>query len=275
MGYNNTQKDKHLATASDLAIKLKQERKITSTLHNHFNGLSNEVKKTYSSTGSLPSFDDHKKGVKKIINDHYVDTAAISSSLIRDNYRSLVEQDDELLQLLINSQIDDDADEHSDDAADSISTTTEDTFNSYVKDAVIAGAVVGILLSNQKIASNISQRFNSDSYSRINTISMTETGVAFSKGKMNELDTMNDIDADFDDDTSISDYKQKKTWVAILDDSTREAHAAADGQEVDVDDPFIVDGEELDMPRDDSRGASASNIIGCRCEGQISLESRE
>ena len=55
-----------------------------------------------------------------------------------------------------------------------------------------------------------------------------------------------------------------KTWV-ISGNNTRPSHLAADGQEVDQDEPFIVDGEELMYPRDDSMGASAGNIINCAC----------
>lgn len=55
-----------------------------------------------------------------------------------------------------------------------------------------------------------------------------------------------------------------KTWV-ISGNNTRPSHLEADGQEVDQDEPFIVDGEELMYPRDASLGASAGNIINCAC----------
>jgi hypothetical protein len=56
-----------------------------------------------------------------------------------------------------------------------------------------------------------------------------------------------------------------KTWQSTHDSNTRHAHAAADGQTVKFDDPFIVDGEELMFPGDSSQGASAKNVIQCRC----------
>ena len=55
-----------------------------------------------------------------------------------------------------------------------------------------------------------------------------------------------------------------KTWV-ISGNNTRPAHAEMDGMTVDEDEPFIVDGEEMMFPRDDSMGASAGNIINCAC----------
>lgn len=54
-----------------------------------------------------------------------------------------------------------------------------------------------------------------------------------------------------------------KTWVATLDDRTRDAHADADGQQVRYDEPFDVDGEELDYPGDPA--GSAENVVNCRC----------
>lgn len=56
-----------------------------------------------------------------------------------------------------------------------------------------------------------------------------------------------------------------KRWVATNDDRTRDAHMAADGQEVQGSQPFIVDGEKLMHPGDISLGASAGNVINCRC----------
>lgn len=54
-----------------------------------------------------------------------------------------------------------------------------------------------------------------------------------------------------------------KEWLATADERTREAHAEADGQVVALDDPFDVDGEELDAPGDPA--GSPENVINCRC----------
>lgn len=59
------------------------------------------------------------------------------------------------------------------------------------------------------------------------------------------------------------DVPATKTWIATMDERTRPEHADADGQEVDVNDSFDVDGEALDTPGDPN--GSAGNIINCRC----------
>lgn len=55
----------------------------------------------------------------------------------------------------------------------------------------------------------------------------------------------------------------RKVWLATVDSRTREAHMDADGQAVALDEPFIVDGEELEYPGDPA--GSAGNVINCRC----------
>ena len=53
-----------------------------------------------------------------------------------------------------------------------------------------------------------------------------------------------------------------KQWDATLDKRTRPAHAAADGQLREIDEPFDVWGEKLEAP---GIGGSAKNVIHCRC----------
>jgi uncharacterized protein with gpF-like domain len=55
----------------------------------------------------------------------------------------------------------------------------------------------------------------------------------------------------------------QKEWVSAADERTREDHAAADGQTVDMDGMFNVGGEGLRYPGDPS--GSGGNIINCRC----------
>lgn len=56
-----------------------------------------------------------------------------------------------------------------------------------------------------------------------------------------------------------------KEWDSHEDERTRKYHIEADGQRVKLDDPFIVDGDLLDYPGDNSHDAKASNVIQCRC----------
>lgn len=57
-----------------------------------------------------------------------------------------------------------------------------------------------------------------------------------------------------------------KTWVTVGDDKVREAHMAAEGQEVLESEYFNVGGEDLYYPRDP--GGSTGNVINCRCTAE-------
>lgn len=55
----------------------------------------------------------------------------------------------------------------------------------------------------------------------------------------------------------------EKMWKANFDDKTRDPHAEADGQIVPIEEPFIVNGEEMMYPGDPA--GSAENVVNCRC----------
>lgn len=60
---------------------------------------------------------------------------------------------------------------------------------------------------------------------------------------------------------------QKKRWVSVGDERTREHHRAANGQEVGIDEPFIIrwKGQEIRMKHPHDGAGGAGNNINCRC----------
>lgn len=85
------------------------------------------------------------------------------------------------------------------------------------------------------------------------------------RAKENAEDVSNTFWNDYEYAEAVNNRKRFKVWHTIMDGRERPAHGEADGQMVDVFDPFTV-GEDLMMyPKDTSLGASLPNIIGCRC----------
>lgn len=103
-------------------------------------------------------------------------------------------------------------------------------------------------LTNRETAKRISTEIGGDRM-RATTIARTETHSAGQRGEFEAY--------------SAAGVKVKKEWGSTEDGRTRPDHAAADGQLVEMDEPFIVGGEELRFPGDPQ--GSARNIINCRC----------
>jgi uncharacterized protein with gpF-like domain len=62
-----------------------------------------------------------------------------------------------------------------------------------------------------------------------------------------------------------TDALMEKEWLSLADDRTRDDHRDANGQRQPLDEPFVVGGDEMMFPGDDSLGAGPEQIINCRC----------
>ena len=56
-----------------------------------------------------------------------------------------------------------------------------------------------------------------------------------------------------------------KVWLSTPDERTRISHSEMEGVTVGMDEPFTIDADALNFPADSSLGASAENVIQCRC----------
>lgn len=121
------------------------------------------------------------------------------------------------------------------------------------------------LISYDQVGKLASKLFKQTSGSRPDLISFQTVGMAESFSKQAEAEVLNKSDVTIDGEPVKG--KLQKSWNAILDSKTREAHADADeeymGSPIDINDPFVVDGENLMYPRDPA--GSAGNVINCRC----------
>ena len=100
-----------------------------------------------------------------------------------------------------------------------------------------------------KTAKELRTEFKNMTDNQLKRISRTETHQVYNEAK---LETMMQSQA-----------VKGKQWLSSGLDNMRDWHAEVDGQTQYVEDPFIVDGEELMYPGDPS--GSASNIINCEC----------
>jgi|WetSurMetagenome_2_1015567.scaffolds.fasta_scaffold41335_3 hypothetical protein len=129
---------------------------------------------------------------------------------------------------------------------------TEKLILGIVRDATSTGISEG--WGRDKIArylkSELSKQYGEIARYRSIMIAQTETTAAVNYGSLTAAKNAG--------------VPMRKIWRAGGADS-RPAHLAADGQKVATDTMFNVGGEMLMFPGDSSHGASAGNVINCRC----------
>lgn len=69
----------------------------------------------------------------------------------------------------------------------------------------------------------------------------------------------------FDMKQAVEEGKTKKRWKTQRDKKVRETHKQIDGQEIDIEDAFLVGDSLMRFPKDIYYGASLEEIAGCRC----------
>lgn len=119
----------------------------------------------------------------------------------------------------------------------------------------ITGSVTSSILQGKsilKIANDLQQRMQDMSRASAIRTARTAVTAAQNAGRLDTYRAAQDMG-----------IKLKKQWLATLDNRTRHAHAMLDGQTVDVDKPFKVDGYELMYPGDSS--APGYLVYNCRC----------
>lgn len=102
--------------------------------------------------------------------------------------------------------------------------------------------------SNAKLAERIRAKFTGLSKHRSETIAQTETGTAYGHARQTAMEA-----------TGIA----WKEWLTARDEKVRAEHVAADGQQQEVSEAFVVAGEQLMGPC--AEGGSPENVINCRC----------
>ena len=70
---------------------------------------------------------------------------------------------------------------------------------------------------------------------------------------------------DFDYENARDGGYTHKTWIAMNDSHTRATHAEISGVTIPIDELFEVGGSQMRFPMDEQYGASAEEIVGCRC----------
>lgn len=110
-----------------------------------------------------------------------------------------------------------------------------------VGDAALAGESIPELQARVHKLFGFSEEFRTERIARTEMLSASNTGSVEAYRQSGEV--------------------EKKEWLSIIDDRTRESHVAANGQVVGLDAPFSVGGASMDRPGD----GPAAEVVNCRC----------
>jgi hypothetical protein len=277
MVLNKTDKEKQDNSSSDLAKKLILLAALIPQLRRWFKTIAKDFTVVYKHTGQILSLHPYKPELSSILISHYRKTAKKFSNNIRDQ----VDIDNYILPETTTKELKEEYERinniiaitltafilnHSEKQAKYIIETTLHNLRAEVNTIITEHAIQGQELTDSQIAEKVKQRFIENSENRLETIATTETQITAEKAKFTEASTLNESNI------LIPGKEFKKQWSAILDDRVRDFHAAADGQIRAITATFDVNGEKLMFPGDDSLGASASNIINCRCSAITIIE---
>jgi SPP1 gp7 family putative phage head morphogenesis protein len=101
-----------------------------------------------------------------------------------------------------------------------------------------------------EMVKSIREEFNAIGKKTATMIAQTETTAAYNFGRQTAM---------------AKGGTPQKEWVNSRGPNVRPTHQEADGQIVDVNEPFIVGGSEMMFPGDSSRGAGPEETINCYC----------
>ena len=134
----------------------------------------------------------------------------------------------------------------------SITGTTRDYYLQLVRQITIQANSLGLgMFDTAKwIQKEVGKTWADQTFYRAERIARTETGAAANYGT-------------YAGATATGRKDLRKVWKTNMDGRERESHAAANGQQVGIDENFTVGNSSLKYPNDYS--GAAADIINCRC----------
>ena len=250
--------------------KIKLEKSLRRKIDKFFRG-QNGVIKVRLKNGEIYNAVEAVPELKEILNNHYRKTQAtfvilvikfLNKSLSRIVKGKKIEINDTILESTLRTQV-----------VREVSNTTSKmsaTTNGIIAKALIDLSRDNITDDNEK-SKYVFDKLEAKRRGRANITAINETQKASEGAKSAASKEYNDMLEQSGNvvASTASGYlliRMIKVWMDQFDKKVRPWHKDARFQEQNISDPFIVNGEQLMHPGDDSLGASSENTMGCRCD---------
>lgn len=262
-------------TAADIALKIKFESQLERTMRYFFRNMASDVRVYYKNYEQIIDTRRYDVEINSILRQHYRKVSKAFESRLREELtKSRIHLETKELDARVSQRLNDYFYKRSIEQTSFISQTNAAEVYTAFQKVTMTAAKNGTTLNKNQLAQEASDEFERRGLGRAKTIGLTETQNPAEKTKDIEAVTITDNDV-IAGGVVLRPDDITKTWSAILDDHTRIEHALADDQTVKQDEPFIVGGESLMFPGDDSMGASLENILNCRCNTDRAIELSE
>ncbi len=250
-------------TRRDLIRKLELEKKLERGLSKINNKIIDGTIREFNDRGlSFDAFtteDDLVSALKS----HYEKTAEFFSTQLTQELPSdilITQAEETLIEEALNGYYG----ARSAEQANIITTTTQKNIDNAIAAARQTRDEAGQVLSQREQAREAGARVSRNLKGRQKSIATTETQNAAEAAKATEAEILSGKTASVIAGSAAFGNIPKE-WVTVGDQNVRDSHVAADSQVVDISSPFRVGGQLLRYPGDTSLGASAANVINCRC----------
>lgn len=271
--------------AHQLAQKLALEKQVTPKIAAQIERMANDLAAVYKASGVLLNANDFKAGFERELTAHYDETATRftaylnnrvvgdpSTDAIAKAFKNYAQKRGKSMQDAINhlDHVQQDRlgkfiKQSVNRATDQITVTNASAIEKAVTRSVANVVNAGNPVTHETVGDELASVFMQSNEWRAEIIAQYETQNAAEGAKSVAADSINEVITNAEP-SFVAVYL--KEWVTVGDEKVRDWHADADGQTVNVDEPFIVMGEELMFPSDDSMGASPENTINCRCSSE-------
>ncbi len=221
------------------AIELRMRAELKRTAHEGANAYRQRGEHALSKVRA-----DHRIRTFRILKPH---VAAIAHTFAEHVAHAATKQK-KATEAEVMAYIDQYAEENTLDMVDDISGTTLDQMRETIRQGLNEG------VGPQEIADRLDNMGISDmSRARAATIARTEMHRASMVGSVNAAQSL----------ASSVGLLLDKVWNAVEDKRTRDDHTTLDGQKVGMDEPFEVNGSQIQFPGDPA--APPEQTINCRC----------
>jgi len=296
MAFNETEAQRQGEANENLAIKLRLEKPLQAQLRRIFNGIAADFSAFYNTTGQIidaNAFNDEISGqLKQAYEAADIAVSGRLTGFARENpddsfsegllllallhRRSIAEQLailDDLSRVAVREFINQSVAR----STVQIATTTNNNLATAVQQVQQDAFEVGRQLNNFQVSRDATDNFKKRIPGRTSMIAATEVQHAVEGIQSIEAGIIIDGARDIVllGQGSVQAFKQ---WLTREDARVRRTppdefdHNAANGQQRRVEEPFIVSGQELQYPGDTRLGASAGNVIYCRCHAATVID---